>query len=241
MQGTIIDILSAIHCIDHAPSSAAIVKELQAYTAHYGFTACLIARLPASHSGHWQDLILCNGWPIDWYAHYLRKKFYRHDPCIERCRTTSEPFFWRDLDQHSLSRPALNVMKAASIFGLCDGICIPFHAALSEPGTVSFAGKRLDLPPHALLVLHALSHHAFYSALRLAGQTRRAEPPALSEREREILQWTAAGKTAWEASQILGISAHTINTHRRNIRQKYHTSNNAQTVIEAIRRHQIHL
>jgi LuxR family quorum sensing-dependent transcriptional regulator len=61
----------------------------------------------------------------------------------------------------------------------------------------------------------------------------------LSAREREILQWTAAGKTAWEISTILGVAESTINTHLRSVRQKLDAANIVHAIVEAIRRHEI--
>jgi DNA-binding CsgD family transcriptional regulator len=41
------------------------------------------------------------------------------------------------------------------------------------------------------------------------------ERPALTAREREILQWTVAGKSSAVVGQILGISLSTVNFHLR--------------------------
>ncbi len=46
----------------------------------------------------------------------------------------------------------------------------------------------------------------------------------LSKREREILKFLALGKTAAETAAELFISLHTVETHRKNIRQKLGTS-----------------
>lgn len=46
----------------------------------------------------------------------------------------------------------------------------------------------------------------------------------LSDREREIMQLVALGKTSREIGEILFISKHTVDTHRRNIQKKTSTS-----------------
>lgn len=43
------------------------------------------------------------------------------------------------------------------------------------------------------------------------------EPPALSPREREVLEWVAAGKTDAQAAAILGISVRTVQKHLENV------------------------
>jgi DNA-binding NarL/FixJ family response regulator len=49
--------------------------------------------------------------------------------------------------------------------------------------------------------------------------------PALTKREKEILQLIGAGKTSSEIGQQLHLSPLTIETHRRNLMQKYEAKN----------------
>lgn len=63
----------------------------------------------------------------------------------------------------------------------------------------------------------------------------------LTPREREVLSWTANGKTAWEISVILNISESTVISHLRNSRDKLETVNVVQTIVEAMRRSEIRL
>lgn len=77
-------------------------------------------------------------------------------------------------------------------------------------------------------------------AERLAGcaaAPRRApERPLLSRRERECLQWTAAGKTTWEIAGILEISPNTIDGYIASATRKLGAVNRTQAVAEALRR-----
>lgn len=57
----------------------------------------------------------------------------------------------------------------------------------------------------------------------------------LTPREREVLTWAAAGKSAWETSTILGISEATVITHLENIRRKLNVANPTQAVVAALR------
>ncbi|MFJ1310892.1 helix-turn-helix domain-containing protein [Agrobacterium pusense] len=61
----------------------------------------------------------------------------------------------------------------------------------------------------------------------------------LTNREKEVLLWTARGKTAWETAVILNISRTTVLSHLKNARIKLDTTNVAQTIAEAIRRSEI--
>jgi DNA-binding CsgD family transcriptional regulator len=56
----------------------------------------------------------------------------------------------------------------------------------------------------------------------------------VSARELDCLQWTAAGKTAWEASVILGISERTVRFHLNAAREKLNCATTTQAVAKAI-------
>jgi len=58
----------------------------------------------------------------------------------------------------------------------------------------------------------------------------------LTEREREVLQLLAEGKSNKEAAQVLNVSLHTVETHRANFMQKLGLHNTAEIVIYAMRK-----
>lgn len=56
----------------------------------------------------------------------------------------------------------------------------------------------------------------------------------VSRREIDCLKWSARGKTAWEASRILGISERTVRFHLDSARSKLQCANTTQAVATAI-------
>jgi DNA-binding NarL/FixJ family response regulator len=58
----------------------------------------------------------------------------------------------------------------------------------------------------------------------------------LTEREREILQLLAEGKSNKDAAALLNLSPHTIETHRTNLMQKLKLHNTAEIVLYAVRK-----
>jgi two-component system, NarL family, response regulator NreC len=58
----------------------------------------------------------------------------------------------------------------------------------------------------------------------------------LTEREREVLQLLAEGKSNKEAATILNLSPYTIETHRQNLTQKLGLHNTAEIVLYAVRK-----
>ena len=59
---------------------------------------------------------------------------------------------------------------------------------------------------------------------------------SLSEREREIFQLVAEGRSSKEVAQLLSISPTTVETHRARIMQKLDVHNTAELVLYAVRR-----
>lgn len=53
-------------------------------------------------------------------------------------------------------------------------------------------------------------------------------------REREILRWTAEGKTASEIAQILSLSDRTVNFHINNIMRKFDSTNKITVAVKAM-------
>jgi DNA-binding NarL/FixJ family response regulator len=58
----------------------------------------------------------------------------------------------------------------------------------------------------------------------------------LTDREREVLQLLAEGKSNKDAAQALNVSLHTVETHRANFMQKLGLHNTAEIVIYAMRK-----
>ena len=65
--------------------------------------------------------------------------------------------------------------------------------------------------------------------------SRRSSPITLSNREQEVLQWAAEGKSEWEIGFILGLSEHTAEKFIRSARMKLHAGNRTHAVARALR------
>ncbi len=55
----------------------------------------------------------------------------------------------------------------------------------------------------------------------------------MTAREKEVLRWTAEGKTAYEIGQILIVSERTVNFHINNVVAKLGASNKTQAAVKA--------
>lgn len=61
------------------------------------------------------------------------------------------------------------------------------------------------------------------------------DEPVLTPREREVLQLLAEGNTTTKISQVLGISAKTVETHRKQVKNKLHLNSIAELTKYALR------
>lgn len=81
--------------------------------------------------------------------------------------------------------------------------------------------------------LRVLARYFHSHILRLNGHDT-FESLLMSARELDCLKWTAAGKTAWEASRILGISERTVIFHLNAARKKLNCATTTQAVAKAV-------
>jgi DNA-binding CsgD family transcriptional regulator len=70
----------------------------------------------------------------------------------------------------------------------------------------------------------------------LLPQAQKLSPPVpkLTPREREVLNWTREGKSAWAVGQILAMSEHTVNFHLRNVMRKLNVSGKHMAILRAM-------
>ncbi|MFC6050645.1 response regulator transcription factor, partial [Methylobacterium hispanicum] len=61
-------------------------------------------------------------------------------------------------------------------------------------------------------------------------------PVRLTPREREALQWAAAGKSEWEIGTLMAISEHGAEKHLRSVHRKLGAGSRTHAVAEALRR-----
>jgi DNA-binding NarL/FixJ family response regulator len=102
-------------------------------------------------------------------------------------------------------------------------------ADLVQAVTALSAGKSFFSPAVAQLMLDDY-------ARRLTDRGVVDRYDALSEREREVFQLVAEGKSSKEIADLLSVSPATVETHRTHVLQKLGLKNTAEVVLYAVRR-----
>ena len=106
---------------------------------------------------------------------------------------------------------------------------------------ISAETKPAEWAEHKKTLAHEcriLANYFHGHILRMTGHESEGDI-LLSARELDCLKWTAAGKTAWEASVILGISERTVRFHLNAAREKLNCATTTQAVAKAIVSHLI--
>lgn len=176
-------------------------------------------------------------YPQAWQQHYAKMGFHRLDPTINSARRSIAPVNWarleRDIDY-------LTVFRDAREFGISDqGVTIPVRGPYGDFGGLSFTNGGDKSAWSALCrenmhLWQALSVHVHDLVIKSDSFSSLLRGPSLSSREREILQWTAEGKSQQDIADILAISHRTVEVHLRSARHKLYALTTAQAVGRAI-------
>ena len=184
-----------------------------------------------------QPYIRIDNYPAEWVAELIHGNLGRHDPVHLASRRAAAAFPWADLQSFiPLGRDQQRILERSRQFGLGDGFTIPVNVPGEPSGSCSFAVRGgQDLPRQRLPCAELVGVQAFRAARRLAGLPRPAERPHISRRELQCLRLVAAGKTDWEISVILGISAETARQYIKRARAAYDAVTRSQLILLSLR------
>ncbi|MGH1397754.1 MAG: helix-turn-helix transcriptional regulator [Alphaproteobacteria bacterium] len=171
---------------------------------------------------------LATSYPEDWLQYYNEKEYQKVDAVWESLLDKRSPFFWQDIIEHQKHdssvderkiRLSQKVMNEAEDAGLADGIGISFANSLGEIAGIGLSKEKAENVKNyqemAEVYLIATVFHDKYLSL-----FTKPKIPNFSEREKDILLWSAEGKTDWEISKIINISVPTVRFHWKNIFEK---------------------
>jgi len=230
--------LDAIEQFDRAENLTALSNHLVRAASSFGyqFLCCLSA--PGLQKRAFEERVLLNVWPKGWFEQYRKSNFNAHDPITAAVRVRTEAFRWADVAIPPDDQLANSVMTIARRdYRLRQGFCVPIHGLNGYQAGISIAGFEVEDTMEANATLQLMGIYAFNRLANL--KSIRKEPGILTEREREVLRWTAAGKTAWDIGNILKIAEDTVNKHIASAMRKLNVYSRAQAVAESIRRGEI--
>jgi LuxR family transcriptional regulator, quorum-sensing system regulator SolR len=227
----------AYDAMERARTSDELRVEMAKFAREMGFehfTYALTVKIPSMKTQQY----FINGFPQPWLERYVAAGYFKVDPIVRHAEISTMPAIWTDEAFHD--GKSLQFWDEAKQFGLSAGMSFTVHEQPGVTGIFSLARDRmLDLEGQDLAALVGraqmfaiLLHHA---VVRIDLPKLLPEKSApLTVRERECLQWTADGKTAWEIGKILSIAERTVVFHLNNVVQKLGVSNKTQAIVRAV-------
>jgi LuxR family transcriptional regulator/LuxR family quorum-sensing system transcriptional regulator CciR len=178
-----------------------------------------------------------NTFPDAMHHAYLEERLFEHDPVTSRAATALQPQFWFDVEQTTPgTRFSQRLFDLLRENGFQDGFTIPVFGPYGMAAFVACGrfSSSFSLSEIELRMLQ-LAAQELYSRTVMMGLAEAPAPPHLSEREVEILQWLARGKSNAVVAAILGVSPHTVDTIMRRAFVKLNASNRIEAVLKALR------
>lgn len=172
-------------------------------------------------------------YPEAWKAYYIEHGLHRVDPTLQVARRSIGPVDWRRLEREAGYD---RVFRVAHDFGIgARGLTIPVRGPFGDIGMLSVTKDASDpdwdaLVERSLGDLQAVAVHIHDVVMGSDVLSRTLRHPNLSAREREVLQWAAAGKSQQDVADILSISQRTVEVHLGSARTKLHALTTAQAV-----------
>lgn len=225
---------------NQADSTQSILALMEHAAGDLGFDRyayCALTRHERYDAGENSAPAVAHNFPASWIDYYFEHDYQTRDPVVLLAPEIERPFLWDSLDDaYRLDRAQQTLMLEADDAGLKDGVGVPLHGPRGNVCLVTFAAGDGHPRPGAelpRLELFATQFHAAYSAVGRAETNRRTI--VLSKRERECLQWVAAGKSSWDIGVILSVSERTVNFHVTNALGKLDANTRTLAVVKAIR------
>jgi DNA-binding CsgD family transcriptional regulator len=228
--------------IDRVVVAATVQDVLDVYlgaTKNVGLNYALASFLP--HEADTSVRSVASVLPKGCLEGYISNELYAGDLVAEMIRTKTHSFEWRlsDWDVTKMSPIQRRWREHCQTFGLQHGLCVlDFRPGEGmQLGTYGLEGTLLD---HDRLALYFAGQEVLHR-LREIGATGQAATMALSRRERQCLEWAAAGKTDWEIGHILSLSEKTVNVYIDRAKGKFGVKSRAQAIVLAAKAGAIHI
>src|SRR5215470_974203 len=213
-----------------------VAARLQRSLAALGCEHTIFCDLPG-RGERLEEFVILHTMPSEFYNTYIEQRFIEICPLARQCRRTILPFEWSEapFDPEREPRTA-RVLSMAADFGMPRGLTIPVPVAdrAARLSAVAVSGPRLDLGPAPRQAMHLMALYGFERLRDLMGQSNH-KPRVLTPREREVLNWVAQGKSAWEIGEILDIAKRTVDEHVQSAVRKLGAVNRTHAVALAVR------
>lgn len=226
--------LSLVTEISAAKIRAEFAEILVKVARAYGFRHITLMHAPTPESVLLKALLIETSLPSAYFSQFDRARIM-HLPMLSAGMAASAlPRSWSLSDSPATSTFPEELGKLLRAFDIPTGVALPAYANDGERILFWLGGDRPQLGQTELNELTMVTLHLVDAYNRIK-QSKLTEHPPLSAREREVVRWTAQGKTSIEIGQILSLSDHTVNAYMTSAIKKLDCVNRTQLVAKAIR------
>ncbi|HET7930708.1 MAG TPA: autoinducer binding domain-containing protein [Rhodanobacteraceae bacterium] len=217
-----------------AGPSAALFKKLGTITAELGFEYCsyvLKSPVPVAQP----RVAWWSNYPDRWLDRYFSNNYLDIDPLIQQTSRSMRPLAWASESQEVQPQFWEEARANGIRYGWAMSTCGPdmttgmLSLARSDE---AIAAAELNATEMKLVWLAHVMHELVSTAEMGASIPESA--CHLTDRECEVLRWSAAGKTVGEVSKILGIADRTVTFHVTSSLCKLDVTNKTQAVAKAL-------
>lgn len=220
--------------LDEVRDASGAFEQIRLAASHLGFEHCAYGlRMPFPFTR--LDIHMLNTYDQGWRQRYTEAGYLGVDPTVTHGMRSLRPVVWSDQIFAEVPQMwdearsfGLRFGWAQSVFDADGRIGMLSLARASEP--LSDAEMRAHDPLLRWLVNTA---HCALSPYLGASPWSTFEP--LTQRQAEVMRWTADGKTSEEVAAILGISTPTVNFHIYKAMVKLRANNKNAAVARASR------
>ncbi len=164
-------------------------------------------------------------YPQSWMERYHQQNYAAIDPAVLNGLRSTEMVVWSD----ALFGKGSVLWGEAREWGLRVGATLPIRTPDGGLSLLSVARESTAISlverEEIRLRLRCIIELVTMRLGELGHPSTQSEQLELSAREREILQWTADGKSSGEIAVILSISVNTVNFHLKVIQKKFGAAN----------------
>jgi len=229
-------LLRAALDIEAAPTLVAIQKAVRGFAGAYGYDRFVLFSATSASEDVVERIYWVEG---DWFGEGTgvdAETYVQRCPVTRHLLDARESFFWSKVQEES--GELYRLVRVPSGPGV-HGLQIPVFGPQGLEGAMSLGGEQIDASARVRLALGMLASVAFYSARRLLEAPLDEASGKLSNREREVLAWVAAGRRQADIAATLGLSGRTVENHLRSARRHLGVATTAQAIKIAIRKGEI--
>jgi LuxR family transcriptional regulator len=218
--------------------------------AQYGFDRLIYAftSFRTAKIGDLSDVLVLSNHTQAYLDEFLHAGKFRDAPMVNWAANHDGPMSWRHtaerMNRGEMTPAELEVMELNKLHGVCAGYSIGFGDMSSRAhGAIGLVGQHglsqddvdriWDENARTLLTMNRLVH------MRISNMPFATSHRPLTDRQREVLEWVADGKTTADIALIMGLTPSTVEKHLRLAREALDVDTTAQAVMKASLQKQI--